>query len=81
MTKDDVKAGRRFYHKDDHRSQEFTFRKEFGWRISLKRDSYKSIGEVTSFDHTSFTISTWFFNQELSLKIPFSECIIIEPKK
>lgn len=79
MTRDDVKAGRRFYHKDDHYSSEFSIRKQFGRQLILKRFS-DPIGLITSIDDDSFTISYWLFNQELSVKIPYSELLIIEPK-
>jgi len=80
MTKDDVKAGRRFYHKDDHHSQEFAFRKNFGRTLYLKRNNFKAVGEITGVFDDGFEVSIWLFNQEAKVRIPYNECIIIEPK-
>lgn len=80
MTRDDVKAGRRFYHKDDHFSCEFAFRKQFGRQLVLKKFTGHSVGLITEITEVDFTISYWLFNQELSVKVPFTELIIIEPK-
>lgn len=81
MTKDDVKSGRRFHHKEDHRSQEYAFRKKFGRHLFLKKGTLRDVGEVTSINEESFTLSTWVLGQEISVKIPYTECIIIEPNK
>ena len=80
MNKGDVKAGRRFYHKDDHFSSEFAFRKQFGRQLVVKKYNGHTVGLITEVTEFDFTISYWLFNQELAVKIPFTELIIIEPK-
>jgi len=80
MTSEDVKAGRRFYHKDDYRSMEYAFRKQFGKHLSLLRGSHKNIGEITGIFEDAFQLTIWLMNQEVSVLIPYSECLIIEPR-
>lgn len=80
MTKNDVRAGRRFYYKEDFRTHCFSFSKLFGKRLIVKNAGQTKIGEVTGIFEDGFLLSVWFFNQEISIIIPYSELILIEPK-
>lgn len=80
MTKEDVKAGRRFYHQDDHISYEYSFRKRFGRQLLLVKSQSIQVGLITNIAEDGFTVSTWLFNQEVSVFVPYNELLIIEPK-
>lgn len=80
MTSVDVKAGRRFYHKDDYRSQEYAFRKQFGRHLTLMRGSNRNVGQITGIFEDAFQLTIWLMNQEVSVLIPYTECLIIEPR-
>lgn len=80
MTKQDVIPGRRFHHKETFRSNECNFSKHMGKGIYMRQGSYKHVGEVTAVFEDAFQLSVWIFGQEATVLIPFSECIIIEPK-
>ncbi len=80
MLKEDVKAGRRFHIKDEHKSKSYSFNKLYGKRLAVRSGSHRHLGEVSDVLEDSFVLTTWFFNQEVSVLIPFSELLIIEPK-
>jgi len=80
MTKEDVKAGRRFYHQDDHISYEYSFRKRFGRQLLLVKSQSIQVGLITKIAEDGFTVSTWLFNKEVSVFVPYEGLLIIEPK-
>lgn len=79
MTRSDVKAGIKFFHKEEHFTMEWSFRKQFGKDLVLYKRHSHQVALVTGVTDTGFDISVWLFNQEATVHIPFDQVYIIDP--